>query len=248
MTDENKPTERPSFYAVIPAEIRYDQTLPPRAILMYGEISALCNFRGMCTAGNKYFARLYGITPRTVSDLIGQLEARGYIRTEVLRDAKNAVDERRIWLNAKFASGASVSTGEEQPPMEENFYRGRKKSLYPMEKNLQENITSKNNNNPIAPKDVLETLSAYAGQDKELAAALMGFAEARKKLRKPIATERTAQLLTGKLDRLSGGRAELKVQMLDEATEKGWTTVYPPKDTVSAPARVIETEEVPDLD
>ena len=35
-----------SYYAVIPANIRYDDDLTPNAKLMYGEITALSNEQG----------------------------------------------------------------------------------------------------------------------------------------------------------------------------------------------------------
>ena len=49
---------QPSYYAVIPANVRYDKTLPPLARLMYAEITALSNQYGYCFATNKYFAEL----------------------------------------------------------------------------------------------------------------------------------------------------------------------------------------------
>lgn len=34
---------KPSYWAVLPACVRYDASLPPNAKLLYAEISALCD-------------------------------------------------------------------------------------------------------------------------------------------------------------------------------------------------------------
>lgn len=77
---------KPSYYAVVPADVRYDVDIPPNAKLLYGEISALADADGICTAGNDYFGHLYGLTDRTIRSLLQSLEKSGYISTEILRD------------------------------------------------------------------------------------------------------------------------------------------------------------------
>lgn len=75
--------EKPNYYAIIPADIRYDTELRDKAKLLYGEITALCNKNGYCFASNKYFAKLYGVTTTTISTLIKELVDRGYITTTI---------------------------------------------------------------------------------------------------------------------------------------------------------------------
>jgi len=74
---ENKKPE-PSFYAVIPATVRYDK-MPDGAKLLFGEITALCNKKGYCWAGNDYFAELYQVHERTIRNWLEALKDKGYI-------------------------------------------------------------------------------------------------------------------------------------------------------------------------
>ena len=56
--------EKPNYYAIIPANVRYDNDLKPNEKLMFGEITALSNKNGYCTATNAYFAKLYNVTKK----------------------------------------------------------------------------------------------------------------------------------------------------------------------------------------
>ena len=74
--------EKPGYYAILTADVRYDNDLSSTAKLMYAEISALSNSYGYCSAKNKYFAELYGITVRSVQNALHQMFEKGYIRVE----------------------------------------------------------------------------------------------------------------------------------------------------------------------
>ena len=76
--------EQKNYYAIIPANVRYDKNLKDKAKLLYGEITALCNEKGYCWANNEYFANLYGISKTTVSLLIKNLIDNGYIYSEII--------------------------------------------------------------------------------------------------------------------------------------------------------------------
>ena len=82
MDDRREEQGRPSYWAVLPATVRYDTKLPSSAKLLYAEISALTESYGYCWAPNDYFERLYGITDRTVIRLLQALEKGRYIRIE----------------------------------------------------------------------------------------------------------------------------------------------------------------------
>ena len=115
-----------NYYAIIPATVRYDNKLKPAEKLIYGEITALANKMGYCFAKNKYFADLYGVTTHTVSQWISHLEKQGYLYTEVIRDEKQEVKERKIYIN-------------DVPYVQKNTYPYVSKSTYPMYKNVQYN-------------------------------------------------------------------------------------------------------------
>ena len=89
--------EKKSYYAIIPANVRYDNRLRDKAKLLYGEITALCNERGYCWASNEYFANLYNVSKVTISTLIKELVDYGYIYTEIVyRDGTKEILNRYL--------------------------------------------------------------------------------------------------------------------------------------------------------
>ena len=110
-----------SYYAIIPANVRYDEKLPAGAKLLYGEITALCGKEGHCWASNSYFAELYSKDKGTISRWIAQLNENGYIHLEVDKKEGN---KRKLFL--------SVS---KHPPIDKNDHTYRQKRLYPIGKN-----------------------------------------------------------------------------------------------------------------
>jgi DNA-binding Lrp family transcriptional regulator len=101
--DEN----RPSYYAIIPADVRYDDQIPANAKLLYGEISALISAEGYCYASNQYFSSLYGMAEETIARLITKLEKAGHIRRDMERDENGQIVKRKLYLR--------VSVPEIQP-------------------------------------------------------------------------------------------------------------------------------------
>ncbi|GAB3326198.1 helix-turn-helix domain-containing protein [Larkinella ripae] len=77
---------QPTYFAVIPASVRYDKDLPPNAKLLYGEITALANREGYCFASNQYFAELYDVDKTRISKWISALQKKGYVRVEINQD------------------------------------------------------------------------------------------------------------------------------------------------------------------
>ena len=75
-------SEKPNYYAILSAEVRYDNRLRPNVKLLYAEITALCNMNRQCFASNRYFSELYGKSKGSISGWINELVKYGYISTE----------------------------------------------------------------------------------------------------------------------------------------------------------------------
>lgn len=81
--------EKKSYFAIIPANVRYDDDLSANAKLLYGEITALCNEKGYCWASNDYFSQLYGKSKRTVIRWINNLVNKNYIQSKISKEDGN---------------------------------------------------------------------------------------------------------------------------------------------------------------
>ena len=127
--------EDPSYFAIIPANVRYCAELTANEKLLYGEITTLCNKTGECWATNSYFARLYNTTDRTVRRWISNLVRLGFIRSVVSNEDGNT---RHICIVSP--ADKNVHTlGQKCPnPTDKNV-------LTPTDKNVLYNNTSKNN-------------------------------------------------------------------------------------------------------
>ena len=87
--------EKPTYYANIPANVRYDDDLRANEKLLYGEITALSNKHGECTASNNYFAKLYKVQPSAISRWVSDLKNKQYIKVEYIKNGKE-IDKRII--------------------------------------------------------------------------------------------------------------------------------------------------------
>jgi hypothetical protein len=104
--------ERPGFYGILPATVRYNRGLPPNAKILYTEITALCHKEGFCWAGNAYFANLYGVSERAVISWINKLKESGYILVSFVRvPGKKEVQYRKITLPDSRPGGKNRDNG-----------------------------------------------------------------------------------------------------------------------------------------
>tara|TARA_R100001460_G_scaffold46316_2_gene83830 strand:- start:11861 stop:12466 length:606 start_codon:yes stop_codon:yes gene_type:complete len=91
--------QKPNYYAVIPAEVRYSKKLTPNAKLLYAEITALCNMNGRCTASTEYFCKLYEVSRVSIQKWLKILEDNNYIkRVNIYKQGSKEIDTRVITL------------------------------------------------------------------------------------------------------------------------------------------------------
>ena len=94
--------EKPNYYAILTADVRYDERLKANEKLLYAEITALATKDGYCWASNTYFAKLYKVTNRSVSGWISNLENAGLIKVEQIRNEEGLVTKRKIFINDTY--------------------------------------------------------------------------------------------------------------------------------------------------
>lgn len=139
----------PNYYAIIPAKIRYDKELMANAKLLYGEITALCNDKGICWARNEYFADLYDVSNETISRWISQLNKKKYIKVKMFykKDSKE-IDKRIISIN-QYPIDENVNTycqeNQSNTILTKTSIPYIQKNQVGIDKNIKENITSINN-------------------------------------------------------------------------------------------------------
>ena len=237
---EQEPVSSPAYYAVIPADVRYDDQLPPNAKLLYGEISALIGADGYCFAGNQWFADLYGVTPESIARLITKLEKAGHIIRVLDRDKTGQIVRRRIYLR--------VSAPDTQPlnnivtTSQQNCGEGIDKNVKDINTSItnieKENKKKKSRKLPQLTQDdiharLTQWIVSIAGGDwtadtkNGLYLALVGFYEPRGTKAEPGRTQAALTALTNRLMRYSRGDPAVMVDMLERATSAGWRSVYP---------------------
>lgn len=112
---------KPNFYAIIPANVRYDKDLSPNAKLLYGEITSLCNEKGYCWANNNYFMELYALSERSIQILLKQLSEKEYIKIVI---EKNKY--RKIFITDNPEKNFGVPRKIFRPNPEKNFPHNNK--------------------------------------------------------------------------------------------------------------------------
>ena len=219
-----------SYYAIIPANIRYDTSVTPNAKLLYGEITALCNERGYCWANNEYFANLYSVSKKTISTWISQLREKGYIVSEIVyKEGSKEIKDRYLRICAY--------------PIEENVNT-------PMEEKVKDNNTFINNtiNNTSNKKEKKKTefdvlIESYT-ENLDLRSTIYEFIKMRKAIKAPM-TSNALKLMLNKLNKLSDNDST-KIAIIEQSIMNSWKGIFELKgDNYSNKTRNFNKSAIP---
>ena len=235
--------QQKAYYAIIPANVRYDKDLVPNAKLLYGEITALCNEKGYCWASNQYFAELYNVSDRTIKNWISQLADKGYIQRSVkYREGTKEIEQRKLFIGRE---NNFTTPGNYVPdPRENNF-------TTPSEKNFLDNNTSINNtfNNTDIYKgkkkqksETVKSIIADYTENKDLQDALHDFVDMRTKARKPL-TARAMKLSLNKLNELALDDVT-KIAIVNQSIVHSWLTFYKLQNNNNGSQRQLTRKEM----
>ena len=196
--------ETPNYFAIIPADVRYNNNLKDKAKLLYGEITALSDKNGYCYASNKYFAELYGVSITTISLLIKNLIENGYLESEIIyKENTKEIVSRYL----KIVKGG--------------YLKNLKEGIL---KNLKDNNTSNNNINNN--KKEINKEKVYF-DNKDVNELFKEFLDLRLKM-KCKNTDRAITLLLNELNKYSD---DIKIEMLNNSIMSSWKSVYPIKNS-----------------
>ncbi len=110
-----------AFWAVVPATVLYDDTIPANAKLLYGQITQMTGADGCCGMTNAQLAEPNGLSEDSVSRLIKALEKAGHIELRYTPDARDGHPTRSIYqvLQAPPLTGKNADklTGKKTDPL-----------------------------------------------------------------------------------------------------------------------------------
>ena len=134
--------QQPNYYAIITADVRYDNRLTDSEKLLYAEITALSNKYGYCIASNGYFAKLYNVTKVTISRRISKLTKNNYLHIETIKKGEQIV-QRKLYPLTQNIRG--INTNDNTPINNFDNTPINNFDNTPINTNVKDNNTSINN-------------------------------------------------------------------------------------------------------
>jgi hypothetical protein len=182
--------ESPNYYGILPASVRYCKGLTPNAKILYTELTALTNKNGYCHASNNYFAELYNVSDRSISQWFKELSKFGFIEIQIVKN--NSGTFRKIFLTGMKESsngGMKISS----TPYEENFYtKEYYKEEYTSNNIINNNIDSFSKKEPKKVSDKKDNTTFIFSNDitSDLINSITSYFEYRKEIKKPFKSQK----------------------------------------------------------
>ena len=192
-----------SYYAIIPATVRYDSGIKQGAKLLYGEITALCNNKGFCWATNHYFAQLYDVSERTIQRWINDLNKSSYIKVE-LNTQKGQQTTRKIMVVDLIPVPLTKQSGEGDSNVPETG-----------DKNVAQNSTRDNTTENKGEELYFE--------DPELNDKYKQWVAYRKEIKKTM----KPTTIEAQIKKLIQYPKAVIISAIDKSIESGWQGLFP---------------------
>ena len=206
--------EKPNYFGILPANVRYDKNLKPMEKILYTEISSLTNKDGYCYATNSYFSKLYEVHKNTVGAWINNLEKQGYIKTVLIyKKGTKEIIERRIYINQKIDT-----------PINENVDTYQQKDLEPINEKIDTPINENIEENNTSINNKINNIYLYKGE--EFQKAFSDFKIMRIGKKEPL-SKPAEDLILMKLYRLAGDNEQLAIEILNKSTINSWKDIFP---------------------
>ncbi len=207
-----------SYYAVIPATVRYDKTIPAAAKLLYGEITALCNQSGLCWAENTYFANLYEVSVRTVQFWINALLNAGYIHRNIqyAEDGKTVIRRCLSIVSSEFTTPCTnfheINERNDAGAMQKN-------SPIILQDNTTTNITRNNPPTPGKKKALFERMTSETDLPERVKASIYKWLEYKKYNYQEMGFKALLTIVQRKVEEYG---ADAVIELVDECISNTW--------------------------
>ena len=207
-----------SYYAVIPATVRYDKRIPAAAKLLYGEITALCNQSGLCWAENTYFANLYEVNTRTIQGWINALLNAGHIHRNIqyAEDGKTVI---RRCLSIASSEITTPCTNFHGGSAENDTTVALKNSPIILQDNTTVNTTKNNPPTPGKKKALFEGMTAKTDLPERVKASIYRWPEYKKYNYQEMGFKALLTIVQRKVEEYG---ADAVIELVDECISNTW--------------------------
>lgn len=207
-----------SYYAVIPATVRYDKRIPAAAKLLYGEITALCNQSGLCWAENTYFANLYEVNTRTIQGWINALLNAGYIHRNIqyAEDGKTVI---RRCLSIASSENTTPCTNFHGGSAESSATVALKNSPIILQDNTTVNTTTNNPPTPGRKKALFEGMTSETDLPERVKASIYKWLEYKKYNYQEMGFKALLTIVQRKVEEYG---ADAVIELVDECISNTW--------------------------